>query len=133
MNVEIASGLVAAMQDHARAEHPREACGLLLGTAGRVGSAVPARNVAERPHRTFEIDPATLLRVHREARGDGEQLLGWYHSHPNGVAHPSPTDAARAVEDGKLWVIVTCDGITAWTAAAAGLHGRFTAVAVSIA
>ena len=133
MDVEIASGLVAAMQEHARAEHPREACGLLLGAAGRVASTVPARNVAALPFRTFEIDPATLLRVHREARGAGAQVVGWYHSHPNGVAQPSPTDAARAVEDGKLWMIVTADGVTAWTAGAGGLHGRFAAVALRFA
>ena len=137
MIVEIASGAAEALQQHARAEHPREACGLLLGTPGRITAAVPARNVAARPHRGFEIDPAVLLQAHRDARGNGPAVLGWYHSHPNGVARPSPIDAARAVEDGKLWLIVTADAVTAWTAVADGgpqaagaLHGRFVPVAL---
>ncbi len=130
MKFEIASTLIEAMQSHARAEHPREACGLLLGAPARVTRTVPTRNVAERPHRTFEIDPAALLRIHREARAVGETVLGWYHSHPNGVGEPSATDAARAVEDGKLWLIVTVDGVHAWTAGQGGLHDRFVPVAM---
>lgn len=138
MIVTIASGVIEGMQRHALAEHPREACGLLLGTDRAITAAEPARNVAARPHRSFEIEPATLLRVHREARGDGQAVLGWYHSHPNGVAQPSSTDAARAVEDGKFWLIVTADAVTAWAAVADGnapcdaLHGCFAPVALRV-
>ncbi len=131
MIVTIASGVVEAMQRHALAEHPREACGLLYGSSGAIDAAEPARNVAASPNRSFEIEPTALLRAYREARGAGQAVLGWYHSHPNGVAEPSPTDAARAVEDGKLWLIVTADAVTAWTAVADGaLHGRFAPVAL---
>lgn len=131
MIVTIASGVVEVMQRHALAEHPREACGLLYGSSGAIAAAEPARNVAASPGRSFEIEPATLLRGYREARGHGQAVLGWYHSHPNGVAEPSPTDAARAVEDGKLWLVVTADAVTAWTAVADGaLHGRFIPVAL---
>ena len=144
MIVTIASGVIEAMQRHARAEHPREACGLLLGMPRVIAAAEPSRNVASHPHRTFEIEPATLLRAYREARGAGREVLGWYHSHPNGVAQPSATDAARAVEDGKLWLIVTADALSAWVAAsdgaaprdggvAAPLHDRFLPVALRVA
>ena len=68
---------------------------------------------------------------HREARGGGGRCVGWYHSHPNGVAEPSPTDAARAVEDGKLWLIAAAGAVTAWRAWPDGaVHGRFAAVAL---
>ncbi len=144
MIVTIASGVIEALQRHARAEHPREACGLLFGTAGEISASEPARNVAARPHYSFEIEPGTLLRAYREARGAGRAVLGWYHSHPNGVAQPSATDAARAVEDGKLWLIVTADAVTGWTAVsgnaalddcteAAKLHGRFMPIALRAA
>ena len=122
---EVAEGVVA----HARAEHPREACGLLLGTPGSVTHAEPACNVSRSPERNFEIDPSTLLRVHREARGQGLAVVGHYHSHPGGSAEPSRTDAARAVEDGQLWLIVTGTTVTGWLATADGaLHGRFITV-----
>lgn len=134
MIVTIASGMVDALQRHACADHPREACGLLFGSAGAITAAEPARNVATRSHHGFEIEPAALLRAYRKARADGHAVLGWYHSHPNGVAQPSVTDAARAVEDGKLWLIVTTDAVTAWTAVGDGtgaadvLHDRFAPV-----
>ena len=119
---------------HARAEHPREACGLLLGIGGRILRAEPTRNVAARPERSFEIEPAALLRWHRTARGMAMTVIGWYHSHPNGVDKPSATDAARAVEDGKLWLIATDAGVTAWRVVPNGaVHGRFEAVTLAAA
>lgn len=137
MNTAIASctittAVAQSLRAHAAASAPNEACGILLGTPGAITAAVPAANVAAHPDRTFEIDPATLLRVHREARGSGHVVIGWYHSHPNNAAQPSKTDAARAVEDGMLWLIVADGALSAWTAIAAGaLHGRFARVALA--
>lgn len=133
MIVAIASDVRNTLLDAAARAHPRECCGLLLGQAGRILSAVPAANVAADPGRGFEIDPATLLRTHREARGVGQAVLGHYHSHPNGRAEPSPRDAARAVADGQLWLIVAAGTLTAWTAGSDGLHGRFRPVELAAA
>ena len=128
---EMASADLVLLRDHAVAAAPLEICGLLLGAAGRVVAVAPTSNVAAHPERSFEIDPAALLRLHREARGRGLAVIGWYHSHPGGSAEPSSTDAARAVQDGMLWLIVTAAGVTAWRAAAGGtLHGRFESVAL---
>ena len=120
MKLGISSSARDAVLAHARAEHPREACGLLIGLSGQISRVVPADNVAARPKTGFEIDPATLLRVHREVRGAGEVVLGNYHSHPNGRAEPSRTDAARAVTDGQVWMIVADGALTAWTMTATG-------------
>ncbi len=126
-----APAVLAAILAHAGEAAPDEACGLVLGEGTVLLSAVPAANVAADKARSFEIDPATLLRVYREARGQGREVVGWYHSHPNGSTRPSPTDAARAVEDGKLWLIAAAGKVTAWRAERGGaLHGRFTAVAL---
>ena len=119
MRVSIFSTAAEQIRAHARRDHPREACGLLLGRAGRIEAAVEAPNVAADPACTFEIDPAVLLRVHREARSGGRELLGWYHSHPNGRGEPSAADSARAVEDGKLWLIVAKGRVRAFRAVAA--------------
>ena len=120
MKLTIASGVRAAVLAHTRAEHPREACGMLLGVGGAATRSIAAANVAVRPEAGFEIDPAALLRVHREARGAGEAVLGHYHSHPNGRAEPSRTDAARAVQDGQVWLIAANDTLSAWTMSASG-------------
>lgn len=134
MNIAIASGALAAIVEHARVDAPDEACGILFGDvsgAGRIDRAEPAANVAAHPARAFEIEPAALLAAHRAARGQGQQVVGWYHSHPNGVAEPSPTDAARAVEDGKLWLIAAGGAVAAWRVVRDGpVHGRFAALAL---
>lgn len=122
---------LALLIGHAAEEHPREACGLLLGAPGAIARIERTRNVAADPRRAFEIDPAALLRVHRGARGAGLAVIGWYHSHPLGSAEPSRTDAARAVEDGMLWLVVAGGRVTAWRTVAHGpLHGRFAPVAL---
>ncbi len=126
------------------AKHPgREVCGLLLGprpanaaavAAVHIAAVLPTANVAAAPARNFEIDPAALLRAHREARGRGETVIGHYHSHPDGDGQPSRRDAARASENGQLWLIIAAGSITAWRAVAddpAALHRRFLAVALA--
>lgn len=130
MNVGIASSVVESLRNHAAAGYPCEVCGVLLGDPqGNVVAAVEARNVAAHPERSFEIDPAVLLATHRDARGKGLQVAGWYHSHPGGPGQPSTTDAARAVEDGKVWVIIAAGDVTAWRVVPGGpLHGRFAPV-----
>ena len=126
MNWTIASGAVDTVLDHSGQEHPREACGLLLGRSGEIVRAEPAANVAAHPERAFEIDPAALLRWHRAARGEGLAVVGHYHSHPNGRAEPSATDAARAVKDGAVWLVAAFTKhqaphtFSAWTMTATG-------------
>lgn len=63
-------------------------------------------NVAPDPLRHFEIDPAALIAAHRASRAGGLAVLGYFHSHPNGLARPSATDARTAAGDGRIWAIV---------------------------
>ena len=93
-------------------------------------------NVHAEPSRHFEIDPAALLRAHREARAGGAAVIGHYHSHPSGDPTPSRTDAASAAPDGAIWLIVGrglgVDGARAWVAVEGGaLHGRFDPVRIA--
>lgn len=90
----------------AAAGQRQEICGLLLGGEGRIDAILPAANVAADPTRHFELDPAVLLGAHRAARAGGPRVVGHYHSHPSGYPVPSATDAACAVPDGSLWLIV---------------------------
>lgn len=133
MDYSISSVVLAQVQAHA-AGTSDEVCGLLLGIDRHVAAALPTINVASNPARHFEIDPVALLRAHRRAREGGTSVLGHYHSHPDGRAVPSATDAWMAVDDGVLWLIVTSASTTAWVSAASGsTEGRFDSVALSIA
>ncbi len=125
MSVEITIALHNDLRAWAAATC-EEICGLLLGCEGRVERLVACRNVAADPAVRFEIDPAALIAAHRSARHGGPAVIGHYHSHPSGIARPSPRDAADAVPDGSIWLIVAGAEVTAWRAVAGGaLLGRF--------
>ena len=115
MSVTISSLLRDRIVARAAADD-REICGLLLGQAGRIEAIAPAANVAADPARHFELDPAVLIAAHRAARSGGPKVIGHYHSHPSGVAIPSATDAACAMPDGTLWLIVAGEAVRLWRA-----------------
>ncbi|WP_109807077.1 Mov34/MPN/PAD-1 family protein [Sphingosinithalassobacter portus] len=132
MTVRISRSLIDEIDAAAAAAAPHEACGLLFGRGDAITAWKPAENVAVTPETHFEIDPAALFAAIRAERAGGPPLIGYWHSHPNGDAAPSPTDAAMAAPDGKLWVIVARGAATCWRAVAQGSrHGRFDPVALT--
>jgi proteasome lid subunit RPN8/RPN11 len=100
--------LRAQIAQEARAAFPRECCGLIEGTReggeARVAALHPTRNLAEEADR-FEIDPAEHIRLLRALRGSGREIVGCYHSHPNGRAELSPRDRESAANDGFIWLV----------------------------
>ena len=134
MTVTISSDTLDFLLKTAAASPDREVCGLLLGQGDRIARVVPCTNVAAEPWHRFEIDPAALIAAHRAARGGGAAVIGHYHSHPTGLAEPSPRDAADAAPDGTIWLIAGGGRVTAWRAVAAGeRHGRFDPLALACA
>ncbi len=108
------------MEAEARAAFPRECCGLVEGM--RVGGAIVVMAVHPSPNRAatpdaFEIDPALQIRLLRELRGTGREIVGCYHSHPNGASDPSPRDRAGAAEAGAVWLITALSRESAATRA----------------
>ena len=120
MTLTISRAAHDAMLAITAADPEREVCGLVLGAGTRIDTLVPVANVAADPARHFEIDPEALFAAHRAHRAGGEELLGYFHSHPNGLASPSPTDSAMAVPDNRLWLIAAGGVLTAWRASASG-------------
>lgn len=114
MDLEVTSGVMATLREEAAQAHPLECCGLLLGQGNHITDAMPAANVHSRPERHFEIDPAALIAAHRAARAGGLDVLGYYHSHPVGIAAPSATDRELASGDGRVWAIVAGEAIGWW-------------------
>ena len=122
MRTELSSDLVERLLREAEQAHPRECCGILLGEGRRITAIRPAANVHPEPRRHFEIDPQVLVDAHRGARSGGPQVLGYYHSHPNGRAEPSATDRANAARDGAIWAIIAADRISFWRSGDAGFE-----------
>ena len=106
----LAAKLWSQIEGEARAAFPRECCGLMEGAHNldsvRVLALHRTRNAAT-DHNQFEIDPEEHFRILRAARKKGAQIIGCYHSHPNGEAAPSPRDHAGAGEEGFIWLIAS--------------------------
>lgn len=88
---------LAALIEHARSS-PHEVCGVLVGQRDplRVNQVLAARNVHRQPQQHYLIDAATLLHADDLAQRTGQQIVGFYHSHPRGAAVPSPHDLQDA-------------------------------------
>jgi proteasome lid subunit RPN8/RPN11 len=98
---------LAAIVAHARAEAPRECCGLLVGAGSRILEAVPLPNVDPSPERRFQVDPRDHINLRRSLRGSGRSIAGVYHSHPGSPAVPSPSDVAEALYPDYIHLIVS--------------------------
>lgn len=102
----------------ARASHPEEACGLLLGHRDRglwrVEAASVAANVAADPRRRFEVDPRHLFAAQRTARAGGPAIVGVWHSHPDGPVRPSAADRAGITDPAWVWIIVSPPDVAAY-------------------
>jgi proteasome lid subunit RPN8/RPN11 len=85
----------AALEEHARAEAPNEACGLIAFRDGVAERYLPGENVAASPYR-FELKTADPGDWFLEDEG---YELAVFHSHPGSPPRPSRTD----VENIGLW------------------------------
>jgi len=79
------------MRRHVGRCAPLEACGLLGGNNGRVEMRLGIPNSERSPVR-FRMEPHAQWRAFQRMEAAGLELMGFYHSHPNGPDQPSPTD-----------------------------------------
>ena len=104
----IRADLVEAMVEHARRDHPDEACGVLAGPEGRDR---PERHIpmvnAERSPTFYRFDAQEQLKVWREMDDADEVPVVIYHSHTATDAYPSRTDVSLAAEPDAHYVLVS--------------------------
>jgi proteasome lid subunit RPN8/RPN11 len=99
-----------AVRAHGEETYPEECCGALMGRAEldgwRVEAAARAGNArVDSARKRYEIAAAELVKIEREARGRGLEIVGFYHSHPDHAAEWSETDFAGAHWVGCSYVI----------------------------
>ena len=99
-----------ALEAHAAKGYPSEVCGILLGRGEQISEAQPAANLnTERAHDRYQLDPQDQLRIEKDARARGLEVLGYYHSHPDHPAQPSATDLELSWE-GVHYLIIAVAG-----------------------
>lgn len=93
--------LYAEIRAHGEETYPHECCGALLGTptaeGWQIAGAVRAGNTrTDSAHNRYNISGVELVKIEREARKQGLEIAGFYHSHPDHPAQWSTTDFAEA-------------------------------------
>jgi proteasome lid subunit RPN8/RPN11 len=106
MNAELRAALRRMCQEAAT----REICGYVVDYGDGVWALAPVTNVHKNPERFYTMHQDEALAVWE--LGSGE-VVGEYHSHPQGPARPSTTDLRYAVPGLRHW-IVTPDGVHEW-------------------
>ena len=115
--LRISAANFSAIRQHAEQAYPFECCGILVGRfdgAYRyVEFVVLCTNAAVSRRSVYEIDSRELVRAQRQAREQGLEIVGFYHSHPDHPPQPSPTDLEQAHWIGCSYVItsVSSNGI----------------------
>ncbi len=84
------------MRRHVSRRLPLEACGLLAGKNDQVEMTLGIPNADRSPVR-FRMEPRAQWRAFQRIEAAGLDLVGIYHSHPNGPEAPSPTDIAESM------------------------------------
>jgi proteasome lid subunit RPN8/RPN11 len=106
---------------HAREGAPEEVCGVLGGRRAPDGTDVVTGlrrvpNVADTPGTRYELDPSVQMDAMEEIEEAGDEVVGFYHSHPRGPTEPSATDARLATWPDYLYCIVSLpdESVGAW-------------------
>jgi proteasome lid subunit RPN8/RPN11 len=100
--------LAGDLLDHAVAELPNEACGLLAGSLsnGRASVYHPARNADASPLR-YSVHPDDLVRITFVIEDAGQDLVAIFHSHTHTPAVPSPTDRRAAMYPDAFYLLAS--------------------------
>jgi proteasome lid subunit RPN8/RPN11 len=103
----------AELAEHARAEAPNEACGLVAFRGGVAERYLPGENALASPHR-FELKPRDPADFFLEDEG---YELAVFHSHPESEPRPSRTDIENiGLWEGRPYLILRADTgeLAAW-------------------
>lgn len=108
--LRIPFSIYESLRAHGERTYPDECCGVLLGKAtggtNEVQQSIEAGNTrTDSAHNRYQIAPVELIRIQRQARAAGLDIVGFYHSHPDHPAQWSPTDIAEAHWLGCSYVI----------------------------
>lgn len=93
---------------HSRKEFPNEACGILAGKDGKVEKVYGMKNSDASPS-TFFMEPEEQLKVMKEIRNSGIQMIGIYHSHVASPAYPSSHDVELALYPEVSYIIISLE------------------------
>jgi len=99
VTLRLSNSVIEEIRREGEQAYPGECCGILAGRTGNVKEVlrlVPALNRrTDDPHR-YLISPDDLRLIEARLRSSGQEVLGFYHSHPDHPAAPSAFDTEQA-------------------------------------
>jgi len=113
MVLKLTEAQLEQIRRHGEAAYPHECCGVLTGEllpdgVKAVRAVLQCGNAHTDPSRSwYQIDPRELVRIQREAYERGEDVIGFYHSHPDDAAQWSASDLEEAHWTGCSYVITS--------------------------
>ncbi|MFI5361959.1 MAG: M67 family metallopeptidase [Elusimicrobiota bacterium] len=117
MSLQVSRALEQLVVSACETAYPEEGCGLLIGPvpdafdkpgrAAVVDAVRPLPNGwdSARKNDRYLIDPRALARIEDELSGSGRGVVGFFHSHPNAPAWPSPFDLMMAWPCLSYWIV----------------------------
>ena len=104
MALVISKGLLEEIGGQGARAYPNECCGALVGVAGEEGRkevrallALDNRREGEAARTRFLVTADDFRWAEKQARGQGLEIVGFYHSHPDHPARPSEFDREHAL------------------------------------
>jgi len=105
-------GFYRELTDYVTESKPLEVCGLLGGVRERKTKTVKKiyfiKNVLE-SNCEYLMDTAEQLAAAKDMRSNGLDMVGCFHSHPEGPPHPSASDVKTSVFDNISYVIISME------------------------
>ncbi len=117
MSLKVSRAIESIVVETCQKAYPEEGCGLLIGPVpdafDALGREVLADEARPLPNgwdasvktNRYLIDPRLLAKVEGELAGTGRGVIGFFHSHPNAPAWPSPFDLMMAWPCMSYWIV----------------------------
>ncbi len=128
--MRLSGALESALRRHCEEQYPNEACGALFGTGDGAMSPWSVTELAPAPNehggdhkRRYLVPPDFQLEAEKRARATSQDVIGYYHSHPDHPARPSEYDRAHAWF-GYLYLICAVPNGRAGVLGAFSLEGQ---------
>lgn len=112
MKIIIKKEHINQIVEYCKSCYPKEACGILVGKSGIAERVYFMANISEDPMHCYLMEPKEQLKVFKEIRNSGQELLGIYHSHAYADAYPSKSDIELAYYPEASYIIVSFKDIS---------------------
>lgn len=110
MTIKLKKADFERIVEHARAELPNEACGLIAGRVDgevKVVEKVYFLTNVDQSNEHFSLDPKEQLAAVKDMRANGLAPLGNWHSHPESPSRPSEEDKRLAYDSTASYMILS--------------------------